>query len=213
MPKKDKSGDFFWVSYSDLMTSLFFIMLVLYVLTFVLLKIQQGKLQADAAELAKIREIQEAVEHIDPELFNYDTIYRKHILNIQVKFASTDTNLYVNSPSVLAKLEEAGKRILNFVDELNAYRHEQGETEVKYLVIIEGQASRDAFPYNDELSYRRALSLLRFWQEKHIDMENHKDIELILAGSGTGGVPRAKPDRPPNNQRFLIHVIPKVGEI
>ncbi len=214
MGKPGRSGDFFWVSYSDLMTSLFFVMLVLYVLTFVLLKIQQGQLQADADQLAKIKEIQEAVNSIDSQFFAYDPIYRKHVLNIPIRFPSGGDNIYSsNSVPTRLQLEDAGKRIIELVEQRNQERVNRGDKQVQFLVIIEGQASRDGFSGNDELSYRRALSLLRFWETRAINMNDRSDIELIVAGSGEGGLPRAQPDRPPKNQRFLIHIIPKVGEI
>jgi len=48
---KKKNGDIFWMSFSDLMTSLFFVVLVLYVLTYVMLKKQQGEMIAKNDEL------------------------------------------------------------------------------------------------------------------------------------------------------------------
>ena len=49
---KEKKHDFFWPSYADLMTSLFFIMLVLFVLTVMMLKAEQKNLiqQKEEAE-------------------------------------------------------------------------------------------------------------------------------------------------------------------
>ena len=51
---KGKGSDFFWPSFTDLMTSLFFIMLVLYVLTYLKLTNQQ---KATEQQLNKIKEI------------------------------------------------------------------------------------------------------------------------------------------------------------
>ena len=45
-----KKNDFFWVSFSDLMTTMFFVMLVLFVLTVVYLKIEQAKTEAELDE-------------------------------------------------------------------------------------------------------------------------------------------------------------------
>ena len=53
---------FFWASYADLMSSLFFIMLVLFVLTVVML---QKQVKATEAEMNKIKEIQNAISNID----------------------------------------------------------------------------------------------------------------------------------------------------
>ena len=49
-----KKNDYFWVSFSDLMTTLFFVMLVLFVLTVVYLKIEQAKTQATLEQFKKI---------------------------------------------------------------------------------------------------------------------------------------------------------------
>lgn len=190
------------------MTSLFFIMLVLYVLTFAVLKFEKEKYKAEADQLKKIKEIEKSINEIDTTLFIYNSQHKKHVLNIQVSFPKLDADIRAqNSPKTLANLVLAGKKILKLVERINE------EENVKYLVIIEGQASKDSYEKNYQLSYDRALALLKFWEMRGVNMQNNENIELIIAGSGTGGIPRNQPDRPPRNQRFLIHIIPKVGEI
>ena len=58
---KKKKESFFWISYSDLMTSLFFILLVLFVLSSTGLYMSE---QATRKQLDKINEIQEAVNSV-----------------------------------------------------------------------------------------------------------------------------------------------------
>ena len=53
MSKKNRRYNF-WTGYSDLMTSLFFVMLMLFVLTIVLL---HNRINATERQLAKIKEI------------------------------------------------------------------------------------------------------------------------------------------------------------
>lgn len=203
----NNDNNFFWASYTDLMTSLFFIMLVLYVLTFAVLKYEQSKYKAEAEQLRKIKEIQTAVNEIDTTYFIYHPEYKKHVLNIEVAFPTGGEDIYtLNKTSTLMNLVQAGEKITELV---NRFKEEN----IKYLVIIEGQASNDRYPRNNQLSYERALALLEFWQKNRINLQNQENCELIIAGSGTGGVPREQPDRPPKNQRFLIHIIPKVGTI
>jgi hypothetical protein len=85
---------------------------------------------------------------------------------------------------------------------------------IKYLLVIEGQASKDNAPINDELSYSRAISLRNFWFGSKPNMNKVlPNCEVIIAGSGQYGVPRDTPDIPPKNQRFMITVIPKIGNI
>ena len=80
----------FWTGYSDLMTSLFFVMLMLFVLTIVLLHkriiFSEEERVATQKQLDKIKEIEEAVKGIDSTYFEYNTIYKKHVLKISVNF-------------------------------------------------------------------------------------------------------------------------------
>ena len=82
------------------------------------------------------------------------------------------------------------------------------------MLIIEGQASKDGFVRNNELSYERALSLFEYWKRNGIYF-NPKQCEVIVAGSGQDGTLRMQPDVAGNvkNQRFLIHILPKPGLI
>ena len=204
-----QDSDFFWVSYTDLMTSLFFIMLALYALTLAVLMVKQSKLAADAKQLKRIREIERAVNEIDSSYFAYNSTFKKHVLKIDVSFPTGSADIYEqNNARVRTDLLSAGKEIIDLVQ-----RFELEQEDIKYLVIVEGQASLDRYEMNYELSYQRALSLYRFWKRFDVDIDKIENIELIIAGSGTGGVPRELPDKPPRNQRFLIHIIPKVGTI
>ena len=83
--------------------------------------------------------------------------------------------------------------------------------EIQYLLIIEGQASNDSATelHNYQLSYKRAYTLKKIWDEKNIDFG--KNCEVIISGSGTGGSMRESIEK--DNQRFLIHIIPKPGII
>ena len=82
------------------------------------------------------------------------------------------------------------------------------------MLIIEGQASKHRFLFNNEFSYKRALALKKFWQESSIIFDP-KQCEIIVSGSGVSGDLRIEPDIPGNekNQRFLIHILPKPGII
>ncbi len=83
---KQKKESFFWTSYSDLMTSMFFVMLVLFVLTISLL---HSRMRATEAQLAKIKKLESSIEKIDPEYFQYNSEYKRHTLkNITVSVAT-----------------------------------------------------------------------------------------------------------------------------
>ena len=59
---KKKGESFFWTSFSDLMTSLFFIMLVLYVLTYIMLKKKERELVNTVEDLKHKLEVYDLVE-------------------------------------------------------------------------------------------------------------------------------------------------------
>ena len=199
---KKQSKSYFWITYSDLMTTLFFIMLVLFVLT---ISILQKRNEATQKQLDKITEIEEATKKIDPRYFVYNETYKKHILNINVSFNTGSSNIKDIDIDTRMDLLNAGKSISNFIIEANK------KYNAKYLLIIEGQSSKDNYLYNDELSYERALSLFEFWTEiNHIEFD--KNIcEVIISGSGCFGLLRDPVEK--NNQRFLIHILPKPGII
>jgi hypothetical protein len=201
---KNKKESFFWTSYSDLMTSLFFVMLVLFILVIVLLhnKISDQALKLE--EFEKIEEIKKSLNNIDSTYFFYNPAYKKHILNIHVNFPTGESRMDYIDCNVRHQLEKAGRAVKNQIDKIT-----HTNPEIQYLLIIEGQSSRDDYAQNYELSYERALALSRFWQNSDIDFG--RNCEVLISGSGTGGSMRDSCER--NNQRFLIHIIPKTGEI
>jgi outer membrane protein OmpA-like peptidoglycan-associated protein len=206
-----KKGNYFWASYSDLMTSLFFIMLVLFVLTVSvltrqqkLLKEQQSKLQIEAAAFNKIQELEKGISEIDPDWFEYNEEHKKHILKIKVTFNVGSAEMNNINQNTQDALKKAGNNIQAFINSAT-----KKYSNAQYLLIIEGQASKDKTGelYNDRLSYERALALKNFWQTHGVRFPNN--CEVIVAGSGTGGTLRDEYEQ--NNQRFLIHIILKPG--
>lgn len=200
---KHKKESYFWTSFSDLMTSLFFVMLVLFVLTIALL---HKRMEATQMQIDKIKEIEEATNRIDTTYFDYRKEYKKHILKIQANF---DVDRFTEDDldeSVKKDLEEAGLSIKKSIASIN-----EKYSNIQYLLIIEGQASKDhaSDNHNYELSYKRALTLKRIWDRKGIDFGNN--CEVLISGSGTGGTMREHEEE--LNQRFLIHIVPKPGII
>lgn len=224
----------FWPSYVDVMTTLFAIMLVLFAVSYSRFKIKQKELEEFKDKYEEIMSIYRAVDNIDPEYFEFNKDYLKHIFKIQVNYQkgkfSLDNLLQDDPSSSLYNLSEANqirKQIIDAGEEikhtiLNLQQNDSLRTDIKYLVVIEGQSSADGYHIddyfnNDVLSYQRALKLHEFWQnEAGIDFTNMDNCELVIAGSGEHGVPRAlrineKDDS--RNQRFLIHIVPVIGDI
>jgi outer membrane protein OmpA-like peptidoglycan-associated protein len=205
---KPKKESFFWTSYADLMTSLFFVMLLLFVLTMALLHRKMSDIEderkATEQELEKIREIEQAVNSIDSTYFDYNNIYKKHVLKIHVNFPVGISDMKVIDESTLNELVKAGQSIQSSLNQLSLEY-----PEIQYLLVIEGQASNDNYQRNYQLSYERALALSRFWQDSSIDFG--ENCEVLISGSGVGGSMRESEER--LNQRFLIHIVPKPGII
>ena len=199
--KKGKES-FFWTSYSDLMTSLFIIVLVLFVLVIVLLN---NRMKATLMELENIKKVEASTRDLEGEYFSYNKEYEKFILNIDCQFPVRKYDINLLDKQTRDKLMEAGRQVKNFLE---------NHSENQYLVIVEGQASANSeawTEYNYNLSYQRALSLIKFWATNPDVKFSEKNCELQIAGSGDGRL-SAKTMRDSvnvKNQRFLIYIIPK----
>ena len=198
-----KKESFFWTSYSDLMTSLFFVMLVMFILVIVLL---HKRMEATEAQLEEIKKVEESTKDLSKDYFEYRPDYKKYVLTIQVRYPAGKSDLQdmdsYDKDWQLGQLKNAGEEIQSFLKKHN---------ENQYLLIIEGQASRDAYLYNYELSYQRALGLMRYWiEDSGISFGNN--CEILISGSGDGKLDthsmREIGDEK-ENQRFLIHILPK----
>lgn len=219
MTKKEKS--LFWASYADLMTSLFFVMLLLFVGTIVILDNERGyfermieyykhKYEASEEEKRIIEEINNATKSIDAVYFDYKEEYKKHKLKIEVNYQINDYNIDNLPDETKNKLLKAGKSLKDFVSKTT-----KGNPNIQYLLIIEGQASRLGTPeLNYPLSYQRAYGLKKFWEDNNLRF-TARNCEVLICGSGDGtqsgtGLMREPDD--PLNQRFLIHILPKPGQ-
>ena len=203
----EKKRDFFWLSYSDLMTSLFFVMLVLFVLVYTMQNKMIGELGEKGRELDRIKEIEKTVNNIDTAYFKYDEENKKHILNMQFLFPKGSNDISKIVPDKRDDLLKAGNVIKQLILK---YPEEEN---IKYLIVIEGQASKDNWAGNEDLSYHRAQSLIKFWEQNNIGLNKLKNCEIIVAGSGEKGIPRTQPDIGNANQRFLITIVPKIGQM
>ncbi|MAN25747.1 MULTISPECIES: hypothetical protein [Flavobacteriaceae] len=198
-----KSSGFFWPSFTDLMTSLFFIMLVLYVLTYLKLTNQQ---RATEQQLNKIKEIQAAVKELPQDYFQYDSEYKRFSLVQNIEFKSGQD---IIKPMYEQYLIDVGVSIKDLISNLKS---EYAQQDIKYVVIIEGMASNDNYFDNYPLSYKRAWAVMKLWQRENV-MPDQSVCEVQVAGSGTGGIGRFPNNEEFKNQRILIQIVPKIGEI
>jgi outer membrane protein OmpA-like peptidoglycan-associated protein len=200
---KAKGSSFFWPSFTDLMTSLFFIMLVLYVLTYLKLTNQQ---KATEQQLNKIKEIQSAVKELPKEYFVYDSIFKRFSLVRNIEFEPRED---IIKEKDIQYLVDVGNSIRTLIQTL---KNQYANQDIKYVVIIEGMASSDNYLDNFPLSYKRAWAVQKLWQQRGI-MPDQSVCEIQVAGSGTGGIGRFPSTEERKNQRILIQIVPKIGEI
>ena len=185
MAKKEKS--LFWASYADLMTSLFFVMLVLFIGAIVVLDQERrefkGKYETSKREKEILDQINDATKNIDSTYFEYKEEFKKHKLKISVNYGN-DIDQIETLPELTQKqLLAAGVKLRDFVQET-------------------------------PLSYRRAYGLKQFWENNGIKF-TATNCEVLICGSGDGrqsgtGLMREKTEK--LNQRFLIHILPKPGQ-
>ena len=162
-------------------------------------------MKATLMELENIKKVEASTRDLEGEYFSYNKEYEKFILNIDCQFPVRKYDINLLDKQTRDKLMDAGRQVKNFLE---------NHSENQYLVIVEGQPSANSeawTEYNYNLSYQRALSLIKFWATNPDVKFSEKNCELQIAGSGDGRL-SAKTMRDSvnvKNQRFLIYIIPK----
>lgn len=213
MAKSDNKKSLFWTSYSDLMTSLFFAMLVLFVVVVVAMASANKQLKITIEEQDQLLNLKEQFETLtNSSSLEYDEekrmFFAKDFVGIEIFYSDSAAI----KPEYLEKVDKVGADIKSLISELN-----DKNKNFKYQLVIEGTA---AIPYkqlingtynadNEQmyfLSYRRALSLYQRWKKFALRTDN---TEVIIAGSGFNGINRDDKNED-NNKRFMIQIIPKI---
>lgn len=232
-----KINNAFWPSYVDIMTTLFAIMLILFAVSYSRFKSKErdqentvsqlqiavDQLQVTTGKYNELLKMQSIIKNVDERYFDYNEEYIKNIFKLSIQYQRGEFDLHrleqdrlghVDEANRLrSELVEAGRVIKNTIEQLQ--HSDVSKQKIKYLVVIEGQASADGYNVNnyfnnDVLSYQRALALHRFWSSHGINFKAMAHCELVICGSGEGGVPRDTTEEA-NNQRFLIHIVPVMG--
>lgn len=264
-----KNKESFWPSYVDIMTTLFAVMLILFAVSYARFKLKEGELEMLVDEYKDIVNVYSTVDSIDESgFYAYDSLYLKHTLTVSIAYQDKEYDissklLYDLTDKVKAdqkrdSIAMAGKLVQNTIMHLENSK-DIGKN-IKFLVVIEGQSSKIPFNDNDwqnneTLSFLRAKFLKKFWTDpiekggcglfRHASENDiNSKCEIIVAGSGEGGVPRyyfrggknsvtlnpaeqkyssifdvSKEDWQEwkdvelKNQRFLINIIPIIGNI
>ncbi len=236
-----KNNGSFWPSYVDIMTTLFAITLILFAVSFSRFKIKERQLQLLVNEYEDIINVYSTVSSIDStRYFGYNAQYLKHLFTVDVEYQQKEYDIDKLKLDLIDKekadtkrdsILQAGRIVKNTILQLES--SDSIKNNIKFLVVIEGQSSRvryaiDDYHNNYTLSYLRAQFLNKFWKDNGIDLASIPRCELIISGSGEEGVPRAIPSiqkpttleemkewiaEESKNQRFLIHIVPVIGNI
>lgn len=225
---KQDRRDFFWPSYVDLMTALFLVMLVLFVLSYKRFQDKQRglerankQLNVQLREKRKLDEIRAALARLeDPRYFVYNPRYKRYELSFNISFQPNSSELpAADKPRLLA----AGRFLAGKLQALGR------ADSIQYLVVIEGRTARfihrlpsGVFSYDDprnsdgpvtrQISYLRALAVYQLWRDAGIDFPAPR-YEVMAAGSGFSGAGRYSGVQEDLNRRFIIQLQPKIGSL
>ena len=215
---ENNNEDYFWPSYVDLLTSIFFIMLILFVVTFFLLTKEKRVMQEKLQFLEDVEKTLEGLSK-DTTVFKYEERYKRYKLVQEVEFNSNESEIQPNSirnyETTTKQLRSTGRYLKSILDTLQNKRQKDARyKDISYLMIITGMASREGrIDHNYHLSYNRAYALYNFWKDGIVDFdEEYRDfIDLQISGVGTGGTGRDLNDQ--KNRSFFIQIIPKYNSI
>jgi hypothetical protein len=220
----------FWPSYVDLMTSLFFVVFVLFIVSYRLytknieeVKIKNEEIKVKAYEADKLEEIRKTISQLmnDTTLFIYEKENKRYRLALNIQFKRGKYNIVPyeveNYNETYPQIIKMGKELKIVFDSLIQKKNNDLKYKnISYLLVISGRASRDNYTMNYELSYNRALSLYKFWKSNDIvdiDSEIYQQIiDLQISGIGTGGIGRYSENEEERNRGFFIQILPKIGE-
>lgn len=210
---EDNKKALFWTSYSDLMTSLFFAILVLFVVVVVAMSRTINGVVATNDQLTQILHLQDQFNTLTTSSsLQYDEqkrmFYAKDFVGIEI----FEPNKDIIKKEYLPIVERVGVDIKMLIDSLKVKNKSfcyqlviEGTAAIPYKALIE----KSFDPDNTEmykLSYRRALALYNKW--KHLNFRDG-NTEVIIAGSGFNGINRDMINED-NNKRFIIQIIPKI---
>jgi len=215
---KVKKESFFWTSYSDLMTSLFFVMLLLFVLVIVLLHNKmvdiENEREAAQVKLEELERITQIDKQFEPLIasgkFKYYPESKKFVAKDLIGneiFNPDETKIL---PQFVQPTVEVGKEVEALLKKLS-----KENVNFSYQLIIEGNMANkwdkrinkdNAWGY--KTSYERALAVYQLWNSRGIDLRKY-NTEILICGSGFNGLDRDNIEE--NNKRFSIQIIPKIS--
>jgi outer membrane protein OmpA-like peptidoglycan-associated protein len=155
--------------------------------------------------LHEIEVVEDIGERLDSRYFGYDARWHRNMMTRRITFPKGSAELL---PEDQQWLLGAARAIQTAVHDLKT--HENYGVNFTFTVLIEGRSSNDGYPENNLLSYKRALAVKQLWETNNV-FSVIDSVDLQAAGSGAGGIGREFVES--QNQRILIHIIPKIGHL
>lgn len=207
-----KKDNLFWIGYSDLMTSMFFVMLVLFVTAIGFLQKREQGLIKEKEKLEKLLNLEKQFEPlIKDSSFYYLPACKKFIVKDFMGIEIFEPDQFDIKAEYINQTIDAGNKIKDFLKILN-----DQNPDLSYLLVIEGNMANtfDKNIYIDQnegylKSYKRALSVYKLWLNNNINFRDY-NVEVMICGSGFNGL--CRDDVEENNKRFSIQIIPKVSK-
>ena len=236
---KTHKESFFWTSYSDLMTSLFFVMLVLFVMSLVIVNHNNDRIKSQNEELIQLRDsLQQAKDSlqyaldkamitiekqkrlikideqfnplIESGIFKYYPETRKFVAKDFMGVEIFEPNQSEILPRYKDKVEELGDSLYSQLRRLS-----ENNPDFKYQMIIEGNVA-NRYDYridkDDMRGYKLSYerALAVYMLWRKRKIDLRKyNTEVLICGSGFNGLDRDPKEE--NNKRFSIQIIPKVS--
>jgi outer membrane protein OmpA-like peptidoglycan-associated protein len=228
---KSKRDGFFWVSYTDVMITLFFVMLAIAAIS--VYQLDEAR-RVSEEKLKRIEEIQKAVTDLKNIKTKEATPTTDGLpIEKEVPMFQVSNNRFETKPIKF----ERGQFAISEIDK--PYLQEVGRELKKlvssakdgagYLIVIEGGADPTGDCWNDvfALSYQRAYALWELWISQGIDLKRPGVSDLQISGSGdqvpipcnninkrkefsfSGRATRTDDDL----RRFSIHVLPLIPNV
>lgn len=209
---RKKKNNSFWLSYSDLMTSLFFVMLVLFIAGIA----KYGDANVEKQKLEQILKLDEQFKVLsNSSTLRYDEKKKTFIaqeLEGKEIFEMEQTDI---KPEYIATVDKVGRDLESLLKQLY-----EKNPKSNYLLIIEGTTANRQYgegprdqddERNYELSFKRAHTLYKRWTKNlGINLRQY-NTEIQLCGSGLNGINRDERNEN-NNKRFVIQIIPKIAK-
>jgi hypothetical protein len=218
--KNKNSENSSWKSYTDLVTGLLMVFILISIVASKNYNDCVGETEATKKQYEMIKKIDSTFRNLsNNSLFVYNPECNQFELDVDIQFGGGGETLIPNGDT--SNLNKAGRELSQLLEVLHR------KFNVAFTVIIEGRAAKhldkNTMEENIEannrewesamkMSYGRAYQLKKLWWKNNIfTWTENKYIDISIAGAGFGGTCRYpyKPLLEEKNKNFIVKVIPR----